>query len=626
MCGINGFNFQDVKLLAEMNKKLRHRGPDDEGVFSNEEISLGHTRLAIIDLSPQGHQPMLSLDGRLVVVFNGEIYNYLELRGELKQRGYAFKTDSDTEVILQAYRAFGPACVEKFNGMFALAVWDNQKKELFLARDHMGIKPLYYYFDGKKFIFSSEIKSIVCHDIPKELDEAALNIFFRVLYIPEPLTPWRGVNKIPPGHYALLKNNSLKVEKYWEVKKFDYLNNKEYILSVLKNKFTGAVARQMISDRPLGLYLSGGIDSTAILGVMSEKLSRPVKTFTVGFQVEKKQEDKFNADLFLAKKTSAYFKSEHQEVILEAKDVKNNFEKIVWHADDLVSNHTQPAMYVLSSHTKKFVDVVLAGDGGDELFAGYRRYYLNHFLNIAQKIPEVLRKNTLLEAFFGALNKDKIYRKLNLAPGFSRWNAFMPQEENLITKALARNFNDSKATFSFFGEKFRNIVDEAVIRNSTKQLQYFDLKTWLLDDSLNRADRMSMAHGLEERVPFLDKYLVEFAMAIPSNMNMDGRNKGKKVLKEALAEYIPDFVYNEPKRGWFSPVSKWLRSGLKDWSYDILSPGYNKEAAQYLNFQEIKNILDRHINGKEYAINIIWPLLTFQVWLRLFKDDNSFVV
>lgn len=612
MCAINGFNFKDKELLVQMNSITSHRGPDGTGFFCEDDISLGHNRLSILDLREAASQPMN--DGASVIVFNGEIYNFKELKEELD---YGFKTESDTEVILAAYKKWGQDCVKKFNGIFAFAIWDKNKKELFLARDHLGVKPLYYYLKDGRFIFSSEVKGILVHDIDSSFNEEALNIYFRLLYVPEPLTPWKFIFKFPPAHCGVFKTGKLSLRRYWKIDKFDTFQDKEEIKSLSKDGFKTAIKRQLISDRPLGLYLSGGIDSTASLGVMSELLDKPVQTFTVGFEVEPEQELKFNADANLARKTSVFFQSEHHEMVLKPTDVIDNFEKIVWHADDLVSNHTQTAMYVLSGMTKQFVDVVLSGDGGDELFCGYERYYLNCMLDKIQKIPKFLRKNFLAELLFGLAGKKELYEKLNIEPGLGRFLAFMSQKEENIGRFLNQDFNQSSTTPDFLREKF---LFQPKQIDSTKMFQYLDIQTWLLDDALNRADRMSMAHGLEQRVPILDKDMVELAMAVPSTFNMDKKGLGKKIFKEAIKDYIPDFIYNEPKRGWFSPVAKWLRGGLKDWAYDILSPQYNSGALVYLNFDEIRDILDRHISGEKYALNTIWSLITFQVWLKSFKN------
>ena len=618
MCGINGFNFLDKKLIHNMNELTKHRGPDDSGVFLDDNFSLGHNRLSIIDLSKNATQPMFDNDKNLVLVFNGEIYNFLELKKELGVF-YNFRTNSDSEVILAGYKKWGKECVKKFNGIFSFAILNREKKELFLARDQLGIKPLYYYHSNNKFIFSSEIKAILTHrDIEKVLDKKALNIYFRLLYIPEPLTPWQNIFKLPPAHYLFVKNNQIFIEKYWSVENFDSFKDKKLAIDAVQKQFKKTVKKQLISDKPLGLYLSGGVDSTALLGVMSELMSKPVKTFSVGFDI-KEQANKYNADFILANKTAKHFNSEHHKVILRAIDVKETMDKIVWHMDDLTSNHTQAPMFMLSNFVKSEVDVVLSGDGGDELFTGYDRYYLNYILDRFQLIPEFMRNNFFAQQSFKLFNKNTLYKKINMPQGAERWLAFMSQKEDVVGKFLNRDFNQNTQTLDFVKNKFfdNNTINYKM--SSTKLLQYLDIKTWLLDDALNRSDRMSMAHSVEQRVPFLDKDMVELAMSIPSKFNINNGHSGKEVLKQALNDYIPSYIYNQPKRGFFSPMAKWLRSDLNDWAYEILSPNYNKSAKEFFNFKEIKIILDKHMSGEEYALNTIWSLINFQIWYKLFN-------
>ena len=615
MCGINGFNFHDEALVIKMNDRLSHRGPDTAGVYCADGISLGHRRLAIIDLSPAAAQPMHSSDGAAVIVFNGEIYNFQELKAELD--AYHFKSNSDTEVILAAYQKWGRECVKKFNGIFAFGIWDKNKQELFCARDQFGVKPFYYYYDSEHFIFSSEIKGILAHRVTKNLDLDALNIYFRLLYVPAPLTPWQNIYKLPPAHYAVLKDTTLVITKYWKAGKFDYLEDRNEIKAAVAFTFKTAVERQLISDRPLGLYLSGGIDSTALLGVMSEKLQRPVQTFSVGFDVLPEQRGKFNADFNLAEKTSAYFQSDHHRITLSARDVIRDFEHVVWPADDLVSNHTQTAMFALSKLAKPSVAVVLAGDGGDELFAGYSRYYLNYLLDKIQLVPRWLRQNSGVVFLFSAVGKQDLYHKLNLPKGSARWLAFMAQKEVVVGGFLRPEFNNANVQAAFMQKNFFHTA----AMSSTKQLQYADLQTWLVDDALNRGDRMSMAHGVEARVPFLDTDLVSLALAIPPRYMVGNRAGGKVLLKEALRDFIPDFVYNEPKRGFFSPVAKWLRGDLQEWAREILSSDYNKNTQDFFDFKAIETIFNKHVASEQYALNTLWSLLNFQVWYKLFNGN-----
>lgn len=620
MCGINGFTFRDEALLDNMSQATKHRGPDDCGAWFADNVSLGHNRLSIIDLSSAGHQPMVSTTGQLAITYNGELYNFQELKQELAGL-YDFRTKTDTEVILAAYQIWGHECLNKFNGMFAFAIWDKGRQELFLARDQMGIKPIYYYWDGARFIFSSEIKGILCHPIERELNREAVNIFFRLLYVPEPMTPWENIYKLPVAHYAVVRRRELTVKRYWQIKSFDTLKDKSQIKEQIRQTFVQAVNRQLISDRPLGLYLSGGIDSTALLGAMSAVSPHPVRTFSVGFDI-REQWDKYNSDFNLAKRSSQFFGSQHHEILIGPQHIKDNFEKVIWHADDLVVNHTQPTMYALAAMAKKNVDVFLTGDGGDEIFAGYGRYYLNAWLDRIQFIPRVLHQNRISEWLFKELGKVDLYEKVNAKSFIDRWAVFMLQKEAIVSRFLRPDFNNAGITKEIISDKFRPDTGLVLPKDSTKALMYADLVTWLVDDALNRGDRMSMAHGLEARVPFLDADLVVLAMNIPARFNLDSRQQGKRLFREALREYIPGFVYNEPKRGWFSPVAKWLRGDLRIWAEEILSPGYNRAAEEYLDFGVINDIWQKHLQGEKYALNTIWSLLTFQVWYRIFISQG----
>ena len=618
MCGINGFNFSDEKLIQAMNDKIRHRGPDDRGYFVDSRISLGHNRLSIIDLSERGHQPMISSDKNYIITYNGELYNYLEIKKGLLKKGYKFQSDTDTEVILNAYIEAGPDCLQDFNGIFALAIWDKRKQELFIARDQFGVKPLVYYFKDNKFIFSSEIKGLLTHDINKDLDFDSLNLYFRFLYVPGPRTIFKHIKKLSPGHYLLLKNNNLKITRYYQVPQtksgLSFIEAKTQVRHI----FDRAVKRQLVSDRPLGIFLSGGIDSTAILGSMSQVVKHQIKTFTVKFDVDV-EEEKFNTDSYLAKKNSDYYHTDHHELLVKPSDVRDNLEKVIYHMDDLVANHTQTATYLLAQLAKQEVAVVLGGDGGDEIFAGYDRYYYYNLIDRLQKIPKFLRQNFLSKILADSFHKNAWYNKLNAYDNLDLFWQFRSQKEKSITRFLKADINNLS--------NVRQIIKEEHFLKSTgnltEQLMKVDFDSWLVDESLTKTDKLTMAHGLEERVPFLDRELVELAASLPMKYKLASREQGKYIFKEAVKDYLPDYIYDKPKTGWFSPAAKWLRTGLKDFAYEVLSDGYNTDTSDYFDFVEIKKILDNHISRKNYALNTIWPIMTFQIWYKLFKSNGK---
>lgn len=615
MCGINGFNFQDEDLIKKMNSKTRHRGPDDQGIFVNGNISFGHNRLAIIDLSTAGHQPMKSKDGNFVIIFNGEIYNYRELRVELEKKGRTFNSKSDTEVILESYQEYGIDCLNKFNGIFAFAIWDRKKEELLLARDHIGVKPLFYYFNEKRFIFSSEIKGILEHNIKRTLNINALNFYFRFLYISGPETIFENIYKLQPASYLIFKNNKIQINKYWEIKDYNNYSGRSEIKDKIKQTLKEAVKRQLVSDVPVGVFLSGGIDSTIILGLMAELADSPIKTFSVGFDVKREQE-KYNNDYLLARKTAGIYHTEHYDLIVKPQDVIDNLEKVVWHMDDLVSNPTQVPTFLLSKLAKERVKVVLGGDGGDELFGGYGRYYYYYLLEKWQKLPKILRKNNLNKKVFSLLRKNNIYEKINLENDPEIFWSFMAQKENILNKFLKPRISSLNTCERYIEKNY--FVDNKDKYDLAKRMMKIDLDTWLVDESLTRSDKMSMAWGLEQRVPILDKEVVSMAMKIPTRYKISKSTQGKLIYREAMKNYIPDFVYNKAKTGWFTPMAKWLRDDLKDMAYEILSEEYYPENKAILDFKEIKKILDSHTSGS-YALNTIWAIINFQVWSKKFK-------
>ncbi|MDQ5970933.1 MAG: hypothetical protein QG603_710 [Patescibacteria group bacterium] len=610
MCGINGFNFKDQRLIEVMVKKTHHRGPDDSGIFGDEKISLGHNRLSIIDLSQAGHQPMISVDNNFVIIFNGEIYNFVEIKKELEAKGCVFTSKTDTEVILLGFQEWGVKVFEKLNGIFAVAIWDRKNETLYLARDPYGVKPLYYFWQDNKLIFSSEIKSILEHPIKRELSIDALNIYFRFLYIPAPLTAFKNIFKLPAGKFLVLKNKQIEIKDYYHLEFGPEYTDYQQAKNDLRKTFDQAVKSQLVSDRPLGLFLSGGFDSTAILGAMQKNNSQPVKTFTIGFQTDIDYE-KYNADAVLAKKTAEYYHTDHHQIDISAQDVVDNFSKVAYQMDDLASNHIQVANYLLAKFAKQKVDVVLGGDGGDELFGGYERYYLNNLVDQWQKIPSIMRNNFLTSKLAQVVGRENLLKKINISDPENRFFGYMAQKESQVANILKSDINHFDSVYSYFAPYFAKNI-----QGYTNFSQKIDLETWLVDESLLRSDKMSMAWALEQRVPILDKNMVELAFQIPMKWKVNNRQQGKKIYIEALRDYFPDYLMQEKKRGWFSPAAKWLRGDLKNFAQELLSPNYNSATAQYLDFENINKLMNRHLDQKEYALNILWATMTFQAWYK----------
>ena len=609
MCGINGFNWQDENLIKKMNTKIAHRGPDNEGIFLSPEISLGHNRLSIIDLSERAHQPMTTTDGRYTIVYNGELYNFKDIKTELRE--FNFFSDSDTEVILYAFAKWGAGCLQKFNGIFSFAIWSRDKKELFLARDQFGVKPLYYYHQNGKFIFSSEAKAILEYqEVGRGLNFNALNKYFRFLYVLGPETMWRGIKKLPPAHYAILKNGGLEIAQYYALKTHNIPSSKGELQNLIQKNTFEAVRKQLISDRPVGLFLSGGLDSSILCAAMAKEAGGPVKTFSVGFETDVETE-KFNADFNVAKRTAEHFKTAHHPLIISAKDVAAHFENCVIAMDEPVSNHIQVATYLLAKEAKSRVAVVLGGDGGDETFGGYDRYYFVYLIKKVLHAAPFLKNKFIGEMLGKITGKEEIFRKFCAASDLELFLSFMAQKENTVSQFLNKEHNNSSIGAASYGPYFENGLKDAV-----NQMMWTDVQTWLADESLISSDKLTMAYGLEQRVPLLDKDLVELAMSIPSKYKMNNRHQGKKIFRDAFSENLPDFILEQKKRGFFSPASKWLRGGLKTMAYEILSADYTNKTAGLFDWNAIKQILDNHIEHKGYALNTIWSLMTFQVWAR----------
>jgi len=607
MCGINGFNFKNDNLILAMNKTLCHRGPDGDGIFSDEDVALGHTRLAVIDLSSQANQPMFSDDGGLVIVFNGEIYNFLDLKKELAEF-YNFKTKSDTEVILAAYKKWGTECVNKLNGIFAFAIWDKNKKELFLARDRVGVKPLYYYWDEKSLIFSSEIKAILEHPVKREISDEAVARYFHIHYVPGPMTIFKNIFKLPPASFLMFKGGKIDIQKYWSPYQTEKMNNREEIKGEIIRLLDSSVQMQLVSDRPLGVFLSGGIDSSAIAYFASKYLPK-VKTFSVGFEVDE-NDQKFNVDFELAKKTANFFGAEHHEFVVSANDVLKNVEQVAYFMDEPISNPTQSITYLLSKFASSEVAVVLGGDGGDEIFGGYDRYRLSRIISLYQTAPLLLRK--MVGPCLGFWN-EKWLEKMNAKPDASRYLGFMSEKEFELRRVLKPEFLDSLPMETFFMDNYFNVTDN----DFENTFMLADLQTWLVDESLMRTDKMSMSFGLEERVPFLDHRLVELGFKIPSKFKLGVRNLSTKViLKDALKPFLPDYLFTQPKRGWFSPMAKWLRGDLNGFAHEVLSENYCPGTSRFFDFSAARKILDDHINKKKYNLQLIWSLIVFQLWYK----------
>ncbi len=635
MCGICGkFALDgnvDEFLIKKMCGVLAHRGPDDEGVFLNDEVKgqrskvkvgLGHRRLAIIDLSPAGRQPMGNEDGTVWLVMNGEIYNFLEIRETLEKQGHRFKSYSDTEVILHLYEQKGTDCLADLRGAFAFAIWDQNKSRLFIARDRIGKKPLHYYYRNQTLIFASEIKAILQDPyVSVEVNRPAITDYLAYGYTPTPESMFKGIMKLPPAHFMLYENGNISIERYWELdfsKKIS-LSGPEYcqkIMALLED----ATRIRLISDVPLGAFLSGGIDSSAVVYMMSKIATRPVKTFSIGFEEENYSELKY------ARIIAGLFKTVHHEYIVRPNAIEL-LPKLVWHYNEPYADSSALPSFYVANMTRQLVKVALNGDGGDECFGGYERFMAARYAEfisktpfpfkekiiklIIDRIPESLElKNfrTRLKRFLAMSLKSVRQRHYNWVTIFRDQEKKDLFSDDFSREAIGRNpFGYLDKAFNECGSK--DIVDLVM---ST------DIKTNLLDDLLVKMDIATMANSLEGRSPFLDYKMMEFAASIPSNMKIKGA-KLKYILKKALAGVLPKEILSREKMGFGVPLDKWFRADLKDYAYQILLSQQCLKRG-YFKKEGIRQILDEHIEGKINNGSRIWSLLNLELWHRIFID------
>lgn len=619
ICGVVSFEPDDAldnKIIKQMTDSLRHRGPDDEGYYQDTQAALGMRRLSIIDLLT-GQQPIANETEKVWVVYNGEIYNFRQLRAELEQRGHVFKTNTDTEIIVHAYEEYGEACVRHFNGMFALAVWDAPNRRLFLARDRVGIKPLYYWVNGNKIVFGSELKALVQHpDVPRRVDPAALDLFLSLEYIPAPRTIYAGISKLLPGHTLVFEPGKLKLSQYWDVPYNPITADEEACTEALAELIQDAVRIRLVSDVPLGAFLSGGIDSSTVVAYMSQFSSEPVQTFSIGFE-----DDTYN-ELPYAEAVARRFETDHHFQVLNP-NIADLAESLVRHQDEPFADTSIFPTYLVSKLARDSVKVVLSGDGGDELFAGYDTYLAERLYRYYGWLPSLLRQQMLPSlanrippqpAKKGIVNKFKRMVEggaLDPALQHARWMIFLDNEEKrLLYQPELRATLDGKFTEALLAGYF----DQSARFDRLAQQQYVDIKTYLADDILTKVDRMSMAVSLEARVPLLDYRIVEFAMNLPSHMKLNGA-RTKVILRRAAQSLVPEMVLEKPKQGFSIPMKHWLRSSLKTLMLDLLSPASLQQAG-FFNSHTVSAWVQEHLDGRVNHSHRLWALMAFELWRR----------
>jgi asparagine synthase (glutamine-hydrolysing) len=627
MCGITGVVGTlrtDGATLARMNGALFHRGPDGEGAYWADNVGLAMRRLAIIDLNT-GNQPIFNEDHSVCLVFNGEIYNFLELRSELEQRGHVFATRSDTETVVHAYEEFGPDCLERLWGMFALAVWDSRRDLLLLGRDRLGKKPLVYYADptGSGLAFASEMQALLAHpDIPRQLDLAAIDDYLTYLYVPAPNTAYRDIRKLPPGHRLVWQAGSLSVEPYWQVRFGDKVQVSEAeAIEQFGALFRDAVRRRLMADVPLGAFLSGGMDSSSVVAEMAEMSSTRVKTFSIGFG-----ERDFD-ELRYARQVAERFGTEHHELVVapRALDV---LPMLVRHYGEPYGDSSAVPTYYVSNMTRKHVTVALNGDGGDELLAGYERHWAARMAAQYDVIPGVVRHGLIRpliplvpeprqrRAFVRRAKRFMAAAHLPVFDRYLRWvGAFSPeQKQSLYTPEFASEIAENDS-----GRWLREALAAEPDLDPVDTVLRADTLLYLPQDLLAKVDIASMANSLEARSPLLDHRLVELCAAMPSNLKLRGR-RSKWLLRQWMKNRLPPEILTRPKMGFGVPVGEWLRTDLRPLLEDTLLSTRAQQRG-YFQPSAVKAMVEEHLSRRADRTSHIWGLLMLELWLRECADS-----
>jgi len=641
MCGICGIitcdrnELIDKQIIKKMTDTLKHRGPDDSGIYistvceGNIQAGLGHRRLSIIDLAG-GHQPMANEDETIWISYNGEIYNHAELRKTLEKCRHKYRTVSDTETIIHLYEEYGEDCVHKLRGMFAFAIWDDINKKLFIARDRLGIKPLYYYAKDGLFIFASEIKGILASGmVPINMNISSLPEYFTFGYISNQETMFKEIQKLLPGHTLMWEKDDIRIQQYWDMKFVDDGNYKEdaYYYQRFIELFEESVQMRLMSDVPLGVFLSGGLDSSSIAAVMAKYVSEPIKTFSVGF------EQQYYSEFDYAREVAQHIGAEHYEVVLKPNDFFDSLPKLIWHEDEPIKAPPSVALYYVAKLARENVKVVLTGEGSDELFAGYDdRYWVTLW-------------NRKLAHYFGFLVPD-IIRKWIIRPNLWKLPIPLKFKKVLSHTFLYHSLEPQQILFDNFYSIFTRDMQELLFSpemqsridgvdpykssmnylNSTNapdflnQMLYMDVKTYLLE-LLMKQDQMSMATSIESRVPFLNHELVEFAANVPPHLKLNGRI-GKYIVKKMMQDMLPPRIIERKKMGFPVPMETWLKTDFDDYARSILLDQTTKERG-YFNVEYVEKLLKEHTEGEKDNHSQIWSILNFELWNRIFFDEYT---
>ncbi len=624
MCGISGFVYFDGapverRVIQDMTDVMHHRGPDADGHYVGNGVALGHRRLSIIDLS-SGQQPLFNEDGTVAITFNGEIYNYQELRRGL-EGSHKFRTRSDTETIVHLSEQYPDTFVSQLRGMFAFGVWDAKTRTLILARDRVGKKPLYYYVDDKKLVFASEIKSILKHPgLKLEIDDFAVSDYLSLGYVPAPRSIYRRIKKVRPGHYLKVSGNG-KIEEieYWDLS-FQTASprSEEEWQEAMLSEFRNAVDIRLMSEVPLGAFLSGGLDSSGVVAMMSKLLDQPVKSATIGFN-----EDRFDESAY-ARQVSKHLGTDHHERIVTPEKI-TTIDKLSWHYDEPFSDSSALPTYFVSALAREKVTVAISGDGGDENFAGYTRYFADVQENRMRSIlPRPVRR-----AVFAPLAR--VYPKMDWAPRFVRAKTTFRSlsvdaiEGYFETMSTFRSADKPRILSADLKQRlggydtadlFRSYYDKADTLDPLSRIQYVDVKTYLTDDILTKVDRASMATSLEVRCPLLDHKFMELVASMPSSLKLKGTT-GKYIFKKALEKHLPKDVIYRNKMGFAVPLAEWFRNGIKDYARTFIV----ERQDPYLSTAFVNKIWNQHQSGMRDRSNQLWNILMFRLWMDKYAGD-----
>jgi asparagine synthase (glutamine-hydrolysing) len=653
MCGINGVvNCGDRETLARMTHVQAHRGPDDSGLWDRtfpdgSYIGLGSRRLAILDLSPLGHMPMCNEDRTVWITYNGEIYNFAELRRECELKGHRFNSHTDTEVLLHLYEQEGPDCVKRLNGMFAFAICDLRSgtPTLFMARDHFGVKPFYYFHQGERFAFASEIKALLqVPGIEAELDPASLHQYLTFLWVPDPKTMFRRIVKLPAGHYATLRNGELKITQYWDLTfppaSQTYTRSEADLTADVRWRFRRSVEAQMVSDVPIGAFLSAGLDSSSIVAMMCGAATRgatvrqPVRTYTITFPRKYRVGETTLDDPEVATRLARHLGCENQRIVVEP-DVTDLLPRLVWHMDEPTADPAIITAYLVCREARKQATVLLSGVGGDELFAGYRKHVAHYWAQAYQRLPSAAR--SMAEAVLAALpglRGTPMKGQLRLAKKMARSASLNPVDRFITNCTYLDDAQKSglyssamMAEVSAFdpASQHRAAFERVGDADFLNQMLYLDIKIFMASLNLTYNDKMSMASSVEVRVPFLDRELAEFvAWNIPPEMKLKGllRPTTKYIFRKAMRDILPREVLQQPKAGFAAPVDYWLAHDLKEMVDDLLSPAQLSKRGLFQP-AAVQRYIAEHRSGRQDWSMQLWQFLTLELWMQTFLDGGA---